>query len=142
MRFAVLVMTDGRDEILHRCLAENSVAAAGGIEYWLHDDTGDDMHRRALSTRYRTFNVLGEGPRRGFGGAIRYAWSQLATRSSAEYVWHREDDFLTAGMTDLTELAALLEDRPYLAQVALKRQPWGREPAGGFMADADESVTR
>lgn len=135
MRFAVLVMTDGRDDVLHECMTWNSVTSAGGIEYWLHDDTGDDAHRQALATQYRTFNVLGEGPRRGFGGAIRYAWSQLLARSAAEYVWHQEDDFLAAGSVDLTELATVLEANPYLVQVALRRQAWNdaERAAGGVI---------
>lgn len=135
MRFAVLVMTDGRDEILHECLTRNNISANGAVELWLHDDTGDDGHRRALAERYPHVTRIGEGPRRGFGGAIRYAWSQLLERSRAEYIAHWEDDFLAAGVVDLTAMATVLEANPYLVQIALRRQPWNaaERAAGGII---------
>ena len=143
MRFAILVMTDGRGEILQQCLDRNLFYAVGEIEYWLHDDTGDDVYRRTLATRYPLFTQIGAGPRRGFGGAIRWAWSQLAQRSTADYVWHQEDDFLADSTINLTEMAEVLESCPYLAQMALKRQPWGpaEGAAGGFMAMHPEAYT-
>lgn len=134
MRFAILVMTDGRDDYLKQCL--NSFAFRGGAEFWMHDDTGDADYRARLAATYPLFTQIGDGPRRGFGGAIRRAWSQLLDRSTADYVFHLEQDFqLQAGVVDLDRLAGLLQWRPQLAQVALKRQPWSAEGPGGFMAD-------
>lgn len=133
---ALLVMTDGRDELLERCLAQPELRNGLITERWIHDDTGDEAHRARLTASYPDFRVLGSGPRRGFGGAVDYAWAVLAERATARLVLHWEDDFLANRPVDLVGMAGLLDAHPHLAQVALKRQPWGREPAGGFMADA------
>lgn len=140
---ALLVMTDGRDNMLERTLAQPEFLNGLITERWIHDDTGHEYHRTDLARRFPGFTVIGSGKRRGFGGAIRYAWDVLAERSRAELVLHWEDDFIAAGLLDLYGMACVLKDYPHLAQMALKRQPWGpaEEAAGGFMAMHPDAYT-
>jgi hypothetical protein len=101
----------------------------------MHDDTGDPVQRADLSTRYPGFTLFGDGPRRGFSGAMRHAWSTLATRSSCRWVFHVEQDFVFERPVDLVAMASVLEHDPTLVQMALRRQPWAppEHAAGGVV---------
>lgn len=137
MTVAVLVLTDGRDEYLAPTVQSAMRSLTGPIvEWWMHDDTGLDDYRAQLARRYPTFRHINGGPRQGFGGAIRSAWQHLAAQSTARYVLHLEGDFTFCRPVDLGHLAAVLETRPHLAQLALVRQPWNdtERAAGGLLA--------
>lgn len=139
---ALLVMTDGRDEYLDQCVGQRTDNLPGFesliSEWWMHDDTGDDTYRAALAGRYPDFTQLHEGRRRGFGGAIRHAWERLLQQSQAEFVLHLEADFLFSREVDLAALVEVLRARPYLVQMALRRQAWNeREHAAGGVVEAD-----
>jgi hypothetical protein len=56
--------------------------------------------------------------RLGAAGAIQEGWRHVET----DYVFHLEQDFIFKMPVPLEEMIALLERRPYIAQVALKRQ--------------------
>lgn len=130
MSIAVLAITDGRDEYLQQCIPSAMANLAGPVtERWMFDDTGSDTYRRALAARYPTFRHINGGPRRGFGGAIRSAWRHLAEHSAARYVFHLEGDFTFERPVDLAAMAAVLDSRPHLAQMALVRQAWNEEEA-------------
>ncbi len=135
MSIAVLIMTDGRDDYLRRCMASLHNLRGPITETWMHDDTGDLIQRAELSIRYPDFMQLGDGPRRGFGGAMAYAWSQLAARSGCRWVFHIEQDFTFERPVDLVAMAAALDDDPTLVQMALRRQPWSppEHAAGGVV---------
>lgn len=139
---ALLVMTDGRDEYLDRCVGQPTDNLPGFesliTEWWMHDDTGDDAYRSALAARYPDFTQLHEGGRRGFGGAIRHAWETLRLESKADFVLHLEADFLFTREVDLAAMLEVLQARPYLAQMALRRQPWNdQERAAGGVVEAN-----
>ncbi|ABW12519.1 hypothetical protein Franean1_3107 [Parafrankia sp. EAN1pec] len=144
MSIAVLVMTDGRDEHLDRAVQSARWHLGGPITEWfMHDDSGDDDHRAQLATRYPQFVQLGIGPRRGFGGAISWAWSVLTINRALDFafyleddfVFHLEDDFIFHQPVDLGAMADVLTSRPHLAQLALRRQPWNdaERAAGGIV---------
>lgn len=142
VRIAVVVITDGRDEYLRESVRSAMANLAGPItEWWMYDDTGDNVYREGLARRYPTFTHFHEGPRQGFGGAIRAVWARLRTASTVDYVFHLEADFTFNRRVDLGELAAVLADRPQLAQMALIRQAWNPEEraAGGLIARYPEA---
>jgi hypothetical protein len=66
-----------------------------------------------------------------FAGAIREGWREV----DCDYVFHLEDDFVFHEPVPVAEMVALLERRPELAQVSLKRQAWSPEEcaAGGIV---------
>lgn len=143
---ALLVMTDGRDEYLDRCLTQpmdNLVGFGLVTEWWMHDDTGDEAYRSALAVRYPSHTPLHEGPRRGFGGAIGHAWERLRQESDAEFILHLEADFLFTKEVDLAALVDVLRARPYLTQMALRRQPWNEQEraAGGVVEQHPDDYT-
>jgi hypothetical protein len=133
---AVLVITDGRDEYLHRTVESARGHLAGPItEWWMYDDTGDDIYRDVLARHYPTFRHVNAGPRQGFGGAIRAAWDTLDARSSARYVLHLEQDFTFRQPVDLAVMAEVLDAQPHIVQMALRRQAWNEaeRAAGGVV---------
>lgn len=133
---ALLVITDGRDDYLTRCVTSANEQLQGAIsERWMFDDTGDRPYRAQLARRFPRFEHINGGPRQGFGGAIVAAWRQLAERSRAEFVFHLEQDFTFNRPVDLAAVADVLDQRPYLAQMALRRQPWNatEAAAGGIV---------
>lgn len=137
----MLVMTDGRDE----CLARASATwhrIRGVDRVVVHDDTGDAAYRKALRAHYPAWQHIAEGPRRGFGGAIRYAWQHLAA-SDSTHVFHMEDDFEVTRDVDLSAMGAVLAANPHVAQMALRRQAWSPDEiaAGGVIEMAPEAYT-
>ncbi len=150
---AVIVFTDGRDDLLRQTLHSyrERVHHSGPVLQVMHDDTGNPEHVRSLRIRYPEWEVLptasANAVRRGFGGAIAHAWDYLAawnattTGDQVTHVFHLEDDFLFEHDVDLDALAAVLADRPHLAQIALRRQPWNaaeREAGGVVEMHPDE----
>lgn len=133
---ALLVVTDGRDEYLDRCVASLVERVGGPInERWMFDDTGDDLYRSRLAERYPMFRHINGGYRRGFGGAINRAWTTLSERSRVDWVFHVEADFVFTVDVDLDEMIGVLAARAALVQMALRRQPWNddEQAAGGVV---------
>lgn len=133
---ALLVMTDGRPELIDRTIASAMAELRGPItERWIHDDSGSGAHRRKLEQDYPTFQVIHGGSRLGFGGAIANAWTILRRHTRARFVFHLEDDFTFRRPVDLLAMAEVLEVRRHLVQLALRRQPWNDQErlAGGIV---------
>lgn len=121
---ALLVMTDGRDTIGPTIEAARQLLGGSISERWIHDDSGSAAHSADLERRFPEFEVIRARGRSGFGGAIRNAWKILAARSGAPFVFHLEDDFVFRRPVNLDALAAVLDQRPHLAQLAFRRQAW------------------
>lgn len=144
---ATLVFTDGRDDLLDRTIESyrENVSTTVDSMIVIHDDTGDKAHAQRLDRRYRDAVVIPMRPwmqRRGFGGAISYAWQFVAgwnsTSSPPErvrYLFHLEDDFTFSRPVDLDVLSAFLDAHREVAQVALRRQAWNSAEiaAGGVV---------
>lgn len=132
---ALLVMTDGRDTIYQTIPTAEAFLDGPISERWIHDDSGDPANTEKLRRIFPEWTVVSTAGRSGFGGAIRSAWHTLREQSSADFVFHLEDDFTFHRLVPLDQLALLLLRHPELAQVALRRQPWNAEElaAGGIV---------
>lgn len=116
MSVCLLLISDGRDELRDRTLA--SV----------------DEH---LPPSDALIEIDDRDHRLGFAGAIAEGW-RAAIGRGAKYVFHLEADFVFKRPVELDAMRELLELRPELAQVALKRQAWNdREKAAGGLVEAD-----
>jgi len=137
----LLVMTDGRRDCITRTLASFAEMVTGPVtRRIIHDDSADHGYGAWLSTTYPGYEVVSSGRRRGFGGAIAFAWRYLTAGSPDDadldrMVFHLEDDFVFRRSVELADLAAVLDTRPGLAQLALRRQPWNEaeRAAGGIV---------
>lgn len=135
---ALLVLADGREEYLAATVASLRANLSGPVtERWLYAEGGDDAYRARLAEAYPEFTRIGEGPRRGFAGSIQDAWRILTERSTADYIAHIEQDFTFNRPVDLAGLVEVLEPRPYLVQMALRRQAWNAAEgaAGGVVEE-------
>lgn len=131
-----LVRTDGRRDYIESAIQSLEEMVTGPItRRIIHDDSGDPNYAGWLAATFPGWQIHSTGSRSGFAGAIQSAWRLLEDVESY-YVFDVEDDFIYNEPVDLDALVELLRMRPYLAQIALKRQPWGTEPPGGFMAQA------
>lgn len=139
---ALLVITDGRVELLEQALA----SAASHLQpyptaRYLFDDSGMPAYRDSLARAHPDFVHLNGGPRQGFGGAIISAWAQLRERTDARWIFHLEDDFMFAQPVDLPAMIEVLSANPHLAQMALRRQPVNADEhaAGGIIEQHPDS---
>jgi hypothetical protein len=126
MSVVLVVMTDGRRECIRRTIPSALVNLQGSIiGHLIYDDSGDPEYRDWL---IEEFAPLGFGiawshaGRQGFSGAIRGAWAVLS-QSPARFIFHLEDDFVFHRLIDLDAIADVLDRRPHLVQMALRRQP-------------------
>jgi hypothetical protein len=135
MSIALIVIGDGRDEYLRRCVDSMCHLQGPITERWMYDDTGDTTYRYDLANRYPGFAHINGGPRQGCAGAFQQVWRQVGQDTKAKYVFLVEQDFEFIRTVPLSEMAALLDYRPYLAEVALRRQPWNDQEkrAGGIV---------
>lgn len=133
---ALLVMTDGRRDYIGETISSAFYNLDGPIiEKWMHDDSGDESNRRWLESRFPSFTHIGQGPRRGFGGAYSFAWKTLAAQSKADFIFNLEDDFTFNRPVPLADMAKKLDENPHVYQMALRRQSWNKEEraAGGVI---------
>lgn len=143
---ALVVFTDGRGHLLEHTLASAAEHLQGPITetFLVVDGEGDDdgfAHAyRMVETAFpdAQHGVLRHGRRLGFGGSIKAAWRDLANESEfsdARLVFHLEDDFTFNRDVDVSAMAWVLDHRPNLVQLALRRQPWNDEErsAGGIV---------
>lgn len=133
---ALVVFTDGRDHVYATIPSALDHLHGPISTKIIYDDSGDQANRARLVTAFPEFAVLSHAEgRQGFGGAIRHVWQYLVRRCSDEFIFHLEDDFLFRQYVDLAGMAAVLRERPALAQLALRRQPWNAEEraAGGIV---------
>lgn len=133
---ALLLMTDGRTEYIHQTITSSASMLKGPItERWMHDDSGDEGYRQWLCSNFPFFTPIGEGPRKGFGGAYAFAWKTLSEKSKASFIFGLEDDFTFNREVPLEDMVKVLEDNPHVYQMALRRQPWNSEEikAGGII---------
>lgn len=132
---ALVIIGDGRDYYLRQCVGSLSQLYGPLSEHWMYDDTGDPSYRKELANRYPNWRHIDGGPRQGCAGAFQQVWRQVAEGTQAEFVFLVEQDFRFVRPIHLSAMAGLLESRPYLAEVALLRQPWNEEEkrAGGII---------
>jgi hypothetical protein len=144
---AVLVITDGRNDLLQRSIHSFEDRVTGPIiERWIYDDSGERSTREWIAETYPDWTLINHpsGRRQGFSGAIRTAWSALRSESIADHIFHLEGDFTFARKVDLADFENILDKRPNLAQVALLRQPWSdaeKEAGGIIQMRPDEFVS-
>jgi len=144
---ALALTTDGRRECIERTIP-SLLERVHGIDgpKLIFDDSGEQRYRDWLREAYQPLGFWVtpvERERIGQDQALRIIYKHLSRPTYAEhpFVFWSEDDFVYERDVDLAEMAAVLQERPYLAQMALLRQPWfaSERRAGGIIErDPDE----
>lgn len=122
MTVCLLLISDGRDEYRDRTMA--SAKEMLPQPNWMVE-IDDSDHRL------------------GFAGAIAEGWRQVR-ETGAEWVFHLEGDFTFGEPIAVDRMIAVLERKPYLAQMTLKRQPVNAEEAaaGGLVERSPDAFTQ
>lgn len=131
----VFVMTDGRKECIAQSIPSLVENLSGDIHSWIiHDDSGDSSYQSWLRKEFPSFELIYTDGRSGFSGAYANIWRHLST-ATCRFVFGTEDDFTYNESIPLDHMIKIIDSDQHIAQVALKRQPWGEaeEVAGGFM---------
>lgn len=111
-----------RKGYLRRSLASLNEQVSGPIvQRVIYSDWGEEQ-RAELEAIVEPlgFYVAGEG-HHGYTGSMRRMWLYIAKRAKGSYIFRVEDDFIYERPVDLEPMIATLQDRPYLAQLALLR---------------------
>lgn len=132
MSIALVVITDGRPFLAETLASAEEHLAAGRITTRIVvDDAG--VRGRVEEVLPSTFRhdaagwiYLAHPERRGFAAAVNTGWG-MADSCGADYVFHLEDDFTFNGAVPLEGMMRVLDRHPFLAQIALRRQPWSPE---------------
>jgi hypothetical protein len=114
MSVCLLLIDDGREDYLSRCLASLNPLNTLVSSIVLVQDNEHDL---------------------GFDGAIREGWDRVREVVGCHYVFHVESDFVFLRPPPLAEMRDILNRDPSVVQVALKRQPWNEveHEAGGIV---------
>ncbi len=118
MTVALLLISDGREDYLQQTL-DSVEQNLPDFDQVVHiDDTRHEL---------------------GFAGAIQAGWDRIQT----DYVLHLECDFTFNRPIPVDAMRQALEQRPYLVQMALLRQPWNQaeRAAGGVVQQHPDSYT-
>lgn len=89
------------------------------------------------------WEVAALGPPQGYVRATRHAQAR-AIGSGQPWIFWLEDDFTFNEPTDLTQMQAIMDAHPELAQVSLLRQPWYPDEveAGGVVEAKPQAFTQ
>lgn len=141
----LVCITDGRWDCISRTIPSALANLQGPITRRLiYDDSADALNRSKLHDAFPTFTVAhsAEG-RLGFGGAIRFMWQHLAAWDENPFIFWLEDDFTFNRLVDLDAMMLVLNQRPHLVQLALRRQPWNAQEkeAGGVVELRPDTYT-
>jgi hypothetical protein len=76
------------------------------------------------------------GGRNGGAAAIQAGWHMTQySHPEPDYVFHLEEDFTFNTTIPMAQMVGMLDADPWLAQVHLRRQPWGTEGPQGYIGD-------
>lgn len=146
---SVIVRTGGvaeawpeRSAYLRRSLASMAEMVTGPVvQRVIYADWAPEFRREleAIGAEHG-FYVVGEG-HHGFTDSTRRLWRYIENRARGAYVFLAEDDFTYERPVDLADMVETLARRPYLAQIALLRNPcYPRElERGGILGWPSES---
>lgn len=118
MSIALLMIGDGRDEYHEKADAS------------LEEHIGSSAFDQIIRVDDRDHKL-------GFAGAIQRGWDQVRT----DFVFHLEMDFTFNWKVDLAPILQTLDERRYLVQIALLRQPVNPEEGicGGIIETDPDS---
>ena len=143
----IVCLTNGRPECISKTIPSAIQHLSGVAGMAIVDDSGDPTYGQWLADEFIggpwDGKVLHLPEPHGYWRAMQHVWV-LARHWAATYdttsFFLLEDDFTFNADVDLEALVGVLDRRPYLTQIALRRQPWfGNEHAHGGMIEALEA---
>ncbi|MGW4718863.1 glycosyltransferase family 2 protein [Nocardia sp. NPDC004260] len=112
----LIVGTYRRRDYIEEALASIDRHVHGITDIVFVDDSGDTDHHTWLAQHGKVVDV----GRRGYNAAMK----AVCAAAEGEQILFWEEDFTAIRDIHVDQMAEILYLRPYLAQVALLRQPW------------------
>lgn len=138
----LICMTDGRKQCMSKSMLslERNVGTAFFERKFIFDDSADREYAEWLDLSFPDFDIIHHPQRLGFCGAVHNAWKYVKANTSTDFIFHIEDDFTYNQPLYLGKMMAVLRLEPWLAQLALLRQPVNEEErrAGGIFGKHGE----
>lgn len=139
----LVVVTHGRRD----CIAQSIPSALAHlhglpiVRRIISDDSGDADYQAWLRLTFPDFDIV-TGKHGGFA-ANTIRGRQAAIASGQPWVFWLEDDFTFNRPVDMAAMAHILEERPHVTQMALRRQAWfpAELRVGGFIEQHPEAYT-
>lgn len=143
--YILCIFTDGRKACIERTVPSFLVNASYPPQVaYIFDDSGDPDYQKWLFKSF-DIDVVYDDHRKGFAGAMGEAWKFLSQLPPLfpEFCFHLEDDFTFNRKIDIQGMIDVLQERPYLQQMALRRQPWNvrEKMAGGVVENRQRQFT-
>lgn len=144
MKVALITISDGRGHLTNavRSLLDNTEPGTFSQAIMV-DDSGLTENPADGHSTDEAFELLHEhmkpvtlrchAERRGGAAAIQTAWSLLA-ETDCDYAFHLEEDWTFPAPVPVAHMVELV-DRYDLANMVLRRQPWGAEGPDGYIGD-------
>lgn len=147
MSILLCVATNGRRDTIERSIPSLAEHVHGPFtQLVILDDSGDRSYAYWLESCFGLgseygFEVRSGGPR-GYDGAYRWRMDHIA-QSGTQWCFLHEDDFLYEQDVPLNSWIEIMEKRPSLLQISLKRQAWfpHEVAAGGIVEAKPEAFT-
>lgn len=133
MNVVLLVVTDGRRDLLERTAVSFRENCDWPFTATVVADDSGDFAYTAWAGRVFDADTTVCGPRAGGAGNINRAWDHINHLHEMDYVFHLEDDWTFCRPVDVEAMAEPLRRDPWLAQMVLRRQPWGGEGPNGYI---------
>ena len=141
----LIVMTHGRAQYIEEAIESLDEHLIGPFRRMvIHDDSNNPNYRKWLSSRFQEYEVITPldahgNPTGKVGCCAAYASAMqfvADTEDEDEWVFSTEEDFVFNRVVNVYEMIEVMQQFPHLAQMVLRRQPWGHEPKdGGFVAE-------
>lgn len=131
MALPIICLTNGRRECITRTISSAIEHLSGVLHMVIVDTSGDPEYGQWLEDEFiggpshtGVLHIEGSG---GYWQAMKAVWRYalyLLDFDGTDAAFFLEDDFVFNVDVDLNDLHEVLNDRPYLTQIALLRQPW------------------
>ena len=123
MKTVFILRCDGRTQYIQQTIRSVREHIAHPFDRkFIIDDSADASYAAWLDDIFPDFERIHHEERRGLGGCFKSAL-ETAAATDADYAFITEDDMPILDDINLEPWAALLDYRPYLAQVGLNRKP-------------------
>lgn len=133
MDVALCVLSDGRFDYLMETL--DSLKESNDLPFKqkviLVDGNSDALS--FLRKFLPGWQIWANSNRCGLAYSVKALWKTV--EKDMKYIFHLEEDFTFNEYVDIYRMIEVLEKNPHLAQMLLKRQPWGSEEPkyGGYV---------
>lgn len=135
MKVLLLVITDNRLPCLRLTMEGVAKYMSAQFSDWVMvDDSANSEFQDRIHYYYPNFRIVSNERNLGFGLTMARAWG-IVRECKCDYVFNLQNDFVLRRRVYLTHLIEVMQSRPDLIQMSLRRQPVNQKEkdAGGFV---------